>query len=252
MNGPEDVLARCEGLRAGAAGAAAADVAWLIGCFDHPLKVVQRTAGDTLVALAAAGIDVAGAIERAVLTGSFRRRWVAAWTASRLPVSRSPAQEDVLLEALGTDDGDVRWAAARILSGGTRTTDLVPHLLALATAGNDEQRKMAVYCLRDLGRTDAASLARYRAALDDSCPGVRLAGMSALQRAGGGEAADARRIARLLDDDPDGGVRRAAAATLGRLGVGDAEVRKRLARASASEDAVLARTARAALGRLLA
>lgn len=250
MSAPEDVLARCEALHADAAGAAAADVAWLVGCFDHPLKVVQRTAGETLVALAAAGVDVADTIERAVATGPFRRRWVAAWTASRLPALRSPAQEDVLLEALGTDDGDVRWAAARILTAGVGAPDLAPRLLALATAGNAEQRKMAVYCLRDLGRADAVSLARYRAALDDPSPGVRLAGMSALQRAGSGEPADARRIARLLDDDPDGGVRRAAAATLGRLGIADAEVRQRLARASASDDPVLARTAHAALGRL--
>lgn len=242
-----ETLARCEALRSGEAEAGTAEVAWLVECFDHPLKVVQRRAGEALLALGAAGRPVGAALETAMRSGPFRRRWAAAWTAAQAPGGRTEASTAVLFEALGVDDGDVRWAAARILtSGETRAS---ARLLDLAEGGNDEQRKMAVYCLRDLARRDDAAQARYRAALQDRAAGVRLAGLSAIQRVGRGGAADARAVAALLDD-ADGGVRRAAAATLGRMGVGDARVVRALRDAAASDDAVLARIAGAALNRL--
>ncbi|HEX6060388.1 MAG TPA: HEAT repeat domain-containing protein [Gemmatimonadaceae bacterium] len=249
MTAPDAVLARCEALRDGTTPVSERDVAWLVGCFAHPLKVVQRTAGEALAALAAGGMDVGRALEDAMGEGPFRRRWVAAWTASRIPGGRSAAQVRVLLEAIGADDGDVRWAAARILTDGEPTRELVASLAALASGGGAGQRKMALYCLRDLGRADDEAVLRYRDALGDPSPGVRLAGMSALQRIRPGHRDDGRRIAALLDD-PDGGVRRAAAATLGRMGVADPEVLARLDRAAESDDDVLARTARAARARL--
>jgi HEAT repeat protein len=246
----DEIVGRCEALRSVGPRADPADVAWLIGCFDHPLKVVQRTAGETLVALADAGTPVSQAVEDAMEVGPFRRRWVAAWAASRMGGPWSAVRLAVLLEALGSDDGDVRWAAARILTGAAAVPDaLVPRLRDLTGSGGPEQRKMAVYCLRDLGCTDVASAACYRAALGDGSPGVRLAGMSALLRTHGESREDARRIARLLGD-PDGGVRRAAAATLGRMSVADAEVVEALERAAGSDDPVFGRAARAALAAL--
>lgn len=249
MSTAEEALARCESLCGDPGAVRPEDVEWLIEAFDHPMKVVQRAAGTALVAIARAGTDVSRSLEDAMASDSSRRRWVAAWTAGQIPGVDARSIAPALFEALGVDDGDVRWAAARMLTGRAERDEVAKGLLALGASGNAAQRKMALYCLRDLGRRDAAAAVRYREGLRDDDAGVRLAAMSALARVGSVRADDARRIAALLDD-PEGGVRRAAAATLGRGGVSDEVVRDALARAAQDDDPVLARIARGAIGRL--
>ena len=56
----------------------------------------------------------------------------------------------MLLEALGEDDGDMRWAAARIVVRMRDEPGLVGMLVELAVRGRGSQRKMALYCIRDL------------------------------------------------------------------------------------------------------
>jgi HEAT repeat protein len=122
-----------------------------------------------------------------------------------------------------------------------------PTLVALVGEGNAPQRKMALYCLRDLGTGDAEELAAARRALGDREPGVRLAAIAMLAaRAPRAAAADVAACVR----DADPGVRRAAAATLGALGVRDAVIVDALTAASRSDDASLARAAAGALRRL--
>jgi len=243
----DEVLGRCEALRDGNIAAGESDLAWLIGCFEHPIRAVRRTAGDAVVALARSGHAVRLALHRAMGPGPFERRWVAAWIWSRIFEEGDDVARGVLVEALGVDDGDIRWAAARALTSAPGD-GVSMRLRTVAAEGNAEQRKMAIYCLRDLGSRDTQAIELFRSALSDAAPGVRLAAMNALARTEPTRDS-ARRIARLIDD-PDGGVRRAAVATVSRVGVDDPEVIEALRICAVSDDAILARGAAAALARL--
>jgi HEAT repeat protein len=179
--------------------------------------------------------------------GPLARRWTVAY-ALFLAGDRSERLWPVLLESIGSDDGDLRWAASRLLVA-LEMPDLTDRLLAALVAGSVEQRKMALYCLREHGeRAERTDLA-VTAALDDADAGIRLAAMSSLVVIARDTEAAAVAILRRLHDG-EAGVRRAAAAALGRLGSRRLEVRAALEAAAASEDDALARAARGALERL--
>jgi HEAT repeat protein len=154
----------------------------------------------------------------------------------------------VLSESLGSDDGDLRWAASRLVVA-LDLPDLTARLLATVRSGGPEQRKMALYCLRERRERSAEAEAGVLAALEDADSPVRLAAMSALAVLACDPVRAARTVERRLHDR-DPGVRRAAAATLGRIGATVPEVVTSLRDAAESEDAALARAARAALRHL--
>jgi hypothetical protein len=125
---------------------------------------------------------------------------------------------------------------------------LVPPLVG---AASPLQRKMALYCLRDLAATVPVDGTGIAQALRDGDSAVRMAAMAAALAVLPRTADLADRIAGLLDDG-EPGVRRVAAVTLGRLGVATPAVTGRLDAATSSDDATLAKTARDALSRLAA
>jgi HEAT repeat protein len=174
-----------------------------------------------------------------------RRRWGATYARALLG-SLPPACLPILLDALGDADGDLRWASAAILRAQPGLSGLPAALRGALGSGNPLQRKMALYCLRDLGVRDAGLEPRLVAALDDPDTGVRLAAMSALVGLVTDRPGAARGLVRRLDD-ADAGVRRAAAAALGRLGVDDAPTRAALDRACGAGDPALTRAATRAL-----
>jgi HEAT repeat protein len=223
------------------------DVAFLVGCLGGATKAVQRRAAEALAALDAAGVAVRDAIVPGLAAPAQRARFGAAYALSLLGPSPAVSMP-VLLETLGSDDGDVRWAAATILLPFGADV-LVEPLCELARSGNPAQRKMALYCLRDVGPVASDVEPDLRSALRDAESSVRLAAMAALARLGRDRAAVSLALLPLLDD-VDVGVRRAAAATLGRVGVADDAVRGGLQRAAAGDDGPLARAAAAALTRL--
>ena len=211
-------------------------------------KAEQRAAAETLAALAQAGQEVGALIDRALADAAPRRRWGATYACALLgplPASCLP----ILQDALGDADGDLRWASAAILRAQVALPGLQAVLHGLLDSQNPLQRKMALYCLRDIGAPDATAESAVVAGLDDPDTGVRLAALSALAVLATDRIAAARAIARRLDD-PDAGVRRAAAAALGKLGVGDAGTRAALEAARAAGDPALARAAARALAGL--
>lgn len=222
------------------------DVAALADALGAADKASQRRAADEFVSLAARGIAVEAALHAALVSGCARQRWGAAFTLARLG-SLPRGAIPVLLEALGMPDGDVRWAAADILIRQGMAAGAA--LAALARDGAPAQRKMALYCLRELGAWTAATDALARGALADADAGVRLAAMASLARQALDRAAASAAVSLLLRD-PVPGVRRAAAVTLGRLGVDLPAVRAALETAAAGNDPWLARAAAGALGRL--
>jgi hypothetical protein len=231
---------------------AADDVERDLAALGAARKAVQRPAAERLAEAARGDETLRPRLVAALGAPDPRRRWGAAYALARLEPAPTEAVP-VFLEALGSSDGDVRWASARILTTVVRHDPRhAPALAALARATSALQRKMTLYCLRDLAGTapvDAGAL--ILPALADPEAAVRLAAMAAaivlLPRAP--ETAD--RIAALVDD-ADAGVRRAAAATLGQLGVRTATVERTLAAARASGDVALERAASQALSRLAA
>jgi HEAT repeat protein len=123
------------------------------------------------------------------------------------------------LQSFAIEDGDIRWAAAEIVCAAARNdAGLESHLRLAGDGASFEQRKMALYCLRNIGFRDATL---YLRSLDDEHAGVRHAALSGLLRCGDADAATIDRLVRLLANEVDAGVRRAVAVTLGRVMAGN-------------------------------
>lgn len=233
---------------AGRGRVAPEELAALIDCLGHARKAVQRPAAEALAGLAAAGQPIAPALAAALDSTSARLRWGAAFALSlvgELPAAAVP----VLLETLGSDDGDLRWAAAGLLGRVTERAPLLAALRELATAGSPPQRKMALYCLRDLEARSAEVERVLHGCLEDADRDVRLAAIASLARLAIDRALAAERLRAALKGS-DARVRRAAAAALGVLGEPSTAVVAALRRAGTDGDASLRRAAAGALRRL--
>jgi hypothetical protein len=225
------------------------ELAQALADLGHARKAVQRPAAERLAAAARVDPAVRRTIAASLGSSDARRQWGAAYALALLDAAPLDAVP-VLLDALGSSDGDLRWASARLLVRAVRHTAAIgERLIRLVGAASALQRKMALYCLRDLAGTVAIDGGAVVAALRDVDPGVRLAAMAAAVAILPRTADTAERVGTLLDD-ADVGVRRAAAATLGRIGVGTPALAARLERAVGAGDPALARAARQALSRL--
>ncbi len=221
----------------------------LVAALESPARMRQRHAAELLARLAADRRDVVALLEDALAVGSARQRWGAAYALARcgrLPSSALP----VLLEVMGDADGDSRWAAAALIVRALPAPTVLPALQRVLAGGTPTQRKMALYCLRDIAVRDEEIADAVAQACTDPVAGVRLAAMAALTVVTPAPRAAAQVLLRSLHD-PDAGVRRAAAAHLGRLGIAEPSVRAGLAAiAQEHEDATLRRLATRTLARL--
>ena len=230
-------------------GATPEELAALADCLGAGRKAVERPAAEAFAALAARGVPVDEILLGALASPLPRRRWGAAFALS-LAGDPPAASLPVLLETLGADDGDLRWAAAGIVVRlQHERAALVESLRALVASGNAAQRKMALYCLRDLeARTPAVEQAVLHA-LGDADRDVRLAAVATLARLARDRGAAAAKLVHALETG-DERVRRAAAAALGALGERSGPVLAALGAASASPDPSLRRAAKGALRQL--
>ena len=222
----------------------------LLHCLGHNRKAVQRGAAGQLVRFARTQPEIVTALLSKLADPNPRVRWTTAFTLAQLDLPE-PAPLLVLMENLGHEESDLRWAAATaVLRLAGQHPRVIAQVLRLAGSGNPVQRRMALYCLRDLGQTDLDAQAVYLAGLKDSDPMVRLSGLSCLGklRLGSGEAQTI--LLRLLETDPDLGVRRASAVTLGQLGDPAPLVIEALSKAAQADDVGLSKAATGALGRL--
>jgi HEAT repeat protein len=221
----------------------------LVACLGHPAKAIQRPAADACRALAEQGMAIRPLLEAALDASDPRLRFGAAYALARLG-SPPPAALPALLAALSLDDGDVRWAAAELIGRTEPRAIAVEGLLPLVTGGNAPQRKMALYCLRDLATASEEVQHATLGALQDPDPGVRLAAMATLARLARNDPSEAANgILKALDaEDPR--ERRAAAAALGDLGLATSAVRAALEDAARADDASLRRAAERSLRKL--
>lgn len=248
LDGPPEARATAmAALVGGDTAPGAAELNALRDCLGDAHKLVQRRAAEAFAALAGRGVGVGERLRAALDARDIRLRWGAAYALSLigpLPLDALPT----LLDVMALDDGDLRWAAAELVKrlAATDRAAVVQRLLA-AAAEPAAQRKMALYCLRDLAVGEA-----FGVALDAVKGGhieTRLAALAVIAAVHPDPAAAARRMAMLVED-PDPRMQRAAAGTLGGLGVSFEEVVDALRRAEASDDPSLRRAAARSLRRL--
>jgi HEAT repeat protein len=228
----------------------------LLEALGHERKAVQRTAAEALALWSRSTPDLADGLRALVRSGSLRHRFGAAFALAKL--GPDPETLPVLLEALGEADGDLRWAAATLVVDLVRRRpELRERLLELARDGTAAQRKMSIYCLRDLEPGTPTALRGYRAGegepfaaillanLNHDDPGVRLAALAALGKGFPAREAALRAVLRACREDPDPGVRRAAVSRLGDFpsAAEDDDARALLAEAGTSDDPALRRAA---------
>jgi len=213
-------------LESGAAPIDAETCRELVGLFGNERKEIGRRAAGAL-ARAAADPECRSLLESALTDGDARRRWCACFALGRAGILGGPVIV-AAIEALGFDDADVRWAAAAIVCRAVRSQPrLLEQVRAAARAALPEQRKMALYCLRDAAVVDEAE---FLDSLHDHDRGVRMAALAGLSRCEPSKAA-IESMATVMEQDADEGVRRAAAAALARRGGSDSTLRERIARA---------------------
>lgn len=196
-------------------------LAALVRCAGAPAKSVQLRTADALAAVAGAGDERAAATLRAALADSSRRmRWGAAYALARIGGDAFGMDSaDAIAEALGDSDSDIRWAAAGLLArlGWRYPDEIRARLLRLSLPGDPNTRRMALYCIRDLGCCGTDIIAAIESALADDNRFVRLAAVSVLARLEDPGDEVTRILAASIESDPDAGVRGAARTALARM-----------------------------------
>jgi HEAT repeat protein len=234
---------------------AAAVIETLIGELGDAHKTVQRRAIDELVAIAATGnVVVTEKLRESIASTDRRVRWAAAYALGQIGSNAFAMDSaDALCEAMADDDGDIRWAATNLMVrlGHNNLAEIGARLLKLASGGDRNARKMALYCIRDLEIAGPELLAVVESSVHDPDIHVRLAALSVLSRIRDASGQSVRIMLECLKSDSDAGVRRAAASALGNIQIFSADASAALeSAASDHSDESLARAARGALDRL--
>jgi hypothetical protein len=152
-----------------------AHVAALIADLDHPDKPTIRAAVDALIALAVDSPQLRDLLERRLGEADHRNYWPVAYVLGNLP-EPSPAAILGLLAALDHREPDIRWAISLLLARIAKDNgNLIAALMHLCASGSDNQKRMALYCLRDLALSDHASATAMLDALRDPESSVRVA-----------------------------------------------------------------------------
>ncbi len=225
------------------------DITTLIADLEHSEKPKIRAAVDALVSLAATSAEIRVTLQRRISEPQLKNPWAIAYVLGHLPQpSRDAVQR--LLDSLDHNEADIRWAIGLLLVRLARTDEGITHeLLRLCTIGNALQRRMAIYCLRDVNLQDAASTQVFFVALRDPDPRVRMAAAAGLKRRNLDLPGKDALLAVFLED-PDNRVRSVAAVTLAQIGAPSERFLRALNRAESSDDEPIRRAVKAALSLL--
>ena len=226
----------------------------LVSCVGAAQKTIQRRAIDALALIAAGDARIVERLRRAIAGDDRRMRWGAAYALGQIGAGAFAMDvADALCEALSDDDGDIRWAAANLLVrlGREYPDEIRARLIVLGADSDHNARKMALYCIRDLGFAGADLLVVLERAVHDPDVHVRLAALAVLTRLTDTSDGAAQLALECLETDSDPGVRRAAAVALGNFHINSPRAESALRTAAADNiDKSLARAARGALERL--
>ncbi len=231
----------------------------LLQCLGAQRKIIQRRAAEALAGLAQHDSRIVEKLRAMFSNEDARARWGAVYALglvnldSALDGALDLRAMPVLVEALSSGDGDIRWAAAELVVRlGVKNPDPVRiQLMTLARDGNLNARKMALYCLRDIGGNSPDLLAIAEACCSDPNNILKMAALSLISRIAATDPGASGLALRMLESDPDAGVRRCAAVALGHIGHrSDAVIEALRHAASNDEDIFLKRSAQGALRRL--
>ena len=183
-------------------------MAALLDALDQTDKAVVRRAVEQLVALAADEPEVAKVLAQRLREAP---RWPVAYALGQV-ARPSAACLEVLEWGLGSSDQDLRWATQLLLTDlGKRYPEVDARLEDLLRHGTPTQRRMAVYCLRDVGAAGAGLPAAVLQAIVDPEPLVRVAVVTTLAKESAIGPEGLAALGKAAADDPDVRVRNAAA-----------------------------------------
>ena len=220
-------------------------IATLMADLEKSDKPTLRKAVDALIPIAVDDPRIATTLSELLNDPGRKNRWPIAYVLASLP---SPTQSSiqVLIETLDQRDPDIRWAVALILIRLAKTDRQVLRLfIELASKGTVNQRRMAIYSLRDVGLGDEESVQTLLNSLRDPDPMVRVAATSLKVHSRLSESGK-NELLQLFSKDQDLRVRNTAAVTLAQLGDPSEEFLSELTQAIASENAQLKKAASAA------
>lgn len=225
----------------------AREIEGLVVLLGHGVARIRRRSAE-LLSLAATSRSQS-LLERALDDRDALRRWGAAFALSQRGFFSTRLGE-ILVEALASEDVDRRWAATRLICAvAPLHKGFCSRVVELASDGSFAARKMALYCLREMGEVGCEP---FLGALGDRRPEVRLAALAGLRRRGSGATRCVCAVLERFESDPHDGVRRAAVALLGELlaaGARSPEALEALRRASQeSDDPSVVRAALRGLG----
>ena len=222
-------------------------IATLMADLEKSDKPTLRRAVDALISIAADDPQIGTILSELLNDSSRRNRWPIAYILANLP---SPPQSgvQVLVETLDHRDPDIRWAVALLLIRLAKTQRQILRLLIeLASKGTANQRRMAIYSLRDAGSSDDESVQTLVNSLRDPDPTVRVAAVTSLKTQSGLSEEGRNELLQRFSQDQDPRVRNTAAVTLAYLGAPSEEFLTALTKASASDNAQLKKAAITAL-----
>jgi HEAT repeat protein len=193
-------------------------IATLIVDLDHHDKPTIRAAVEALIPLATHSPSLCERLHQRLSAAGHQNYWPVAYILGNLP-QPSRAVISALLDALAHRDPDIRWAIALLLVRiAKKDTELIDSLIRLCAAGSDNQKRMALYAIRDLALSDPASLAALLAALQDAEPTVRVAAAISLKPRQDVDDAGKNFLLQVYLNDVELKVRHAVAITLASLG----------------------------------
>ena len=211
-------------------------LAALIADLDHPDKPTLRAAVDELIELARESARTRTSLDRRLRESDHRNYWPVAYILGHLP-NPSGATIRNLLDALDHREPDIRWACSLLLAKIAQTeVAVIESLVMLCRSGTANQKRMALYCLRDLALNDSTSLQALLTSLSDADTTVRVAAATSLKN----RTDDTLRVRDALLEryltDVDIKVRNAAAVSLAHFGSPSQEFLTELQRAAGGED----------------
>lgn len=223
------------------------EITSLIESLSHSDKKIKRRASDALISVAPKVPALAQRLEQILATTPMESRWPIAYVLGHITLPSALCLE-VLKQTLDSKDPDIRWAILLLLVRLAKNDKaMVRVLLELLKAGTATQRRMAVYCLRDLNLNDPVSLQALSESLRDPDPLVRVATVTSLKNRTEINEDQLDCLLQLFSDDPDSRVKYAVAFALVELASPSDKIFTALLDASQSGDPRLKKAATAAL-----
>ncbi len=213
-----------------------AQIADLIAALDRDDKPALRGAVDALIALASKSEGVKNRLHQRLIEDGHRHYWPVAYILAQL---KNPPRQcmDALIDGLDHREADIRWAIALLLVRLAKENGaVVDRLIDLSARGTANQKRMALYCLRDLALADPQSLAAMFGALKDGDPTVRVAAAISLKARPDLDEERKKNLLWIYLRDVDPKVRHAAVITLASVGAPSEEFLQALNAARNSED----------------